>query len=448
MIKKKEQFWNILLFAAIIAAVISFFTTAFGLTYYLSFIFAIPIALAVQMGLFGLAWLIGFGNNRIKPLIISLYILTMLFSVTFSYVFLQSELVENVKPQATRRALVDDLRGRMLTFGNTINQGINEAEAISTRLDMWLGMEAKQGWATKTCEGVDQCYLQNVCNAVKGKISQWEKQTGQSYRHGPGRQLIYGALEEECRSIEVLIERLRNFRTIWSKNSVLAEKLSNRDRLIAFDNLLSTLPKKDLEAVLCREIDLAVSPNYNDFARDNVTREEKQVYAVDDLSKVFSDDHKLTRSDYPTIFALCLALFIDLFVLIVAIGAALVDEKKEAINLDVKDTVPCRDETEIRKELSRRLSGALLGKNHSPEEQVEFARELIKNIRVKAQGKDVLIPTNKEQYRFGTILKKAKAAEIKTTKLRKEKSVVFVLEDWVYQALIDYVNGGGEGHRA
>jgi hypothetical protein len=39
-----------------------------GFLHYISFILAIPLALAVQIGLFGLAWLIGFGNKRIRAL--------------------------------------------------------------------------------------------------------------------------------------------------------------------------------------------------------------------------------------------------------------------------------------------------------------------------------------------------------------------------------------------
>jgi len=40
MLKKRDRFWSILLVAAIISAVVSFFTTALGLLHYISFLFA------------------------------------------------------------------------------------------------------------------------------------------------------------------------------------------------------------------------------------------------------------------------------------------------------------------------------------------------------------------------------------------------------------------------
>jgi len=55
---KREIFWTILLISALVATVVSFFTTFFGLMNYLSFILSFPLAFAVQMGLFGLAWLV------------------------------------------------------------------------------------------------------------------------------------------------------------------------------------------------------------------------------------------------------------------------------------------------------------------------------------------------------------------------------------------------------
>ncbi len=65
---------------------------------------------------------------------IALYLFTMLFSVTFSYVFLQSELVEKVKPIEAQRQLFDDIRDKFTSFGNIIHEGANESEIISTKV--------------------------------------------------------------------------------------------------------------------------------------------------------------------------------------------------------------------------------------------------------------------------------------------------------------------------
>jgi len=439
--KRRERFWTILLISAIISAVVSFITTSFGLLHYLSFLLATPLALAVQMGLFGLAWLVGYGERRLRPLMIALYFLTMIFSVIFSYVFLQSELVERVKPLESQRQLFDDIRGRMLSFGNIINEGVNESEIITTRLKMWLDLEEDKGWATKTCEEEKHCYLQDVCSRVRGKIDLWEEKFGQSYREGPGRELIHGALSEEYNTTVQVQNRLREFRdNVWSKSNVLSENIDNRQRLTLFDGIVAGVPKKDLESVLCREVKLPEPPHYEDYARDAVAKEEKQVYAFEDLLDLFISDHRFQRSDYPTVFALGLAIFIDLFVLIVAIGAAVIENRRDE-ELMLSDSERVRTEWDSRKEddVSWWVDGALLGQVSEKSNKIEFVREVIKSIIINQEGENVLVPLNEEQFRFGIMIVKSKAASTSQTKIEGQKKTVFILENWVYISLMGYL---------
>jgi hypothetical protein len=445
MIKKPAKFWALLLIAAIISAVVSFFTTALGLLHYLSFILALPLALAVQMGLFGLAWLIGFGHKRMRPLMIALYLVTMVFSVTFSYVFLQSELVEKVKPAEAQRQLFDDIRDKMTSFGNILNEGVNEGEFLSTKLQMWLQAEEEKGWATKTCEEETHCYLQDVCSRVRGKIELWEEKFGRPYREGPGRELIHGSLNEEHQAAVQVYNRLQDFRdNTWTQSDILSEGLSNRDRLTRFDQLIAGIPKKDLEAVLCQEVILPVSPQYEDFARDSTLREEKQLYAFNDLMDILGGGRSIKRSDYPTIFALGLAIFIDLFVLIVAIGAALVDYRREDSFLPDTEKITSEWDVRHKQDISDWVEGALLGETRDEAQKMAFVREVLKTIIFNREGNNVLIPLNDEQYRFGVILVKSKAASASQAKIEGEEKTVFELEDWVYLALTRYVRSAEE----
>ncbi|MGD8537555.1 MAG: hypothetical protein PVI66_02430 [Candidatus Aminicenantes bacterium] len=440
MLTKRDRFWTILLIAAIISAVVSFFTTALGLLHYISFILAIPLALAVQMGLFGLAWLIGFGNRRIRGLMIGLYLFTMIFSVTFSYVFLQSELVEKVKPIEAQRTLLDDIRIKYTAFGNIVHEALNESDLLMTKLDLWLKAEEEKGWATKTCEEENHCYLLEVCSRVRGKIELWEEKFGRPYREGPGRELIHGALNEEQALITNIHNRLKDFRDItWQNSDVLAEGSSNRARLTKFDQLVASIPKRDMEAVLCRKIELPISPAYVGHARDNAISEEKQLYAFNDLLDILSGSRSFERSDYPTIFALGLALFIDLFVLIVAIGAALIDVKRENLLIPDTDEISTEWSDRQQKDISEWIEGALLGQVREKEDMIAFTRELLKTIIVNREGQNVLVPLNDEQYRFGVILVKSKAASVTRSKIDGEEKTVFELDNWVYLALMRYV---------
>ncbi|MGB6867951.1 MAG: hypothetical protein WBE11_19880 [Candidatus Aminicenantaceae bacterium] len=440
MLKKRERFWSILLIAAIISAVVSFFTTALGLLHYISFILAIPLALAVQMGLFGLAWLIGFGNKSIRVLMIGLYLFTMIFSVTFSYVFLQSELVDKVKPIEAQRLLLDDVRAKVISFGNIVHEAVNESELISTKLDLWLKTEEEKGWATKTCEEEKHCYLLEVCTRVRGKIELWEEKFGRPYREGPGRELIHVALNEEFSLITNIHDRLKEFRDItWQNSDVLAVGLSNRDRLMKFDQLVASIPKKDLEAVLCKSVELPTSPAYVGHARDSALSEEKQLYAFNDLLDIFEGGRSIERNDYPTIFALGLAIFIDLFVLIVAIGAALIDVKGEDILLPDTEAIASEWSDRQQKDISEWIEGALLGEVREEEDKIAFAREVLKIIIFNREGRNVLVPLNDAQYRFGVILVMSKAASTTQSKIDGEEKTLFELEDWVYLALTRFV---------
>jgi len=440
MLKKRERFWSILLIAAIISAVVSFFTTALGLLHYISFILAIPLALAVQMGLFGLAWLIGFGNKSIRVLMIGLYLFTMIFSVTFSYVFLQSELVDKVKPIEAQRLLLDDVRAKVISFGNIVHEAVNESELISTKLDQWLKTEEEKGWATKTCEEEKHCYLLEVCTRVRGKIELWEEKSGRPYREGPGRELIHVALNEEFSLITNIHDRLKEFRDItWQNSDVLAVGLSNRDRLMKFDQLVASIPKKDLEAVLCKSIELPTSPAYVGHARDSALSEEKQLYAFNDLLDIFEGGRSIERNDYPTIFALGLAIFIDLFVLIVAIGAALIDTKRGDLLLPDTENIASEWSSRQQKDISEWIEGALLGEVREEEDKIAFAREVLKTIIFNREGRNVLVPLNDAQYRFGVILVKSKAASAIESKIHGEQKTIFELEDWIYLALTRFV---------
>jgi hypothetical protein len=440
MLKKRDRFWSILLIAAIISAVVSFFTTALGLLHYISFILAIPLALAVQMGLFGLAWLIGFGHKSIRALMIGLYLFTMIFSVTFSYVFLQSELVEKVKPIEAQRVLLDDVRFKVISFGNIVHEAVSESELLTTKLDLWLKTEEEKGWATKTCEEEKQCYLLEVCTRVRAKIDLWEEKFGRPYREGPGRELIHGALNEEFSLITNIYDRLKEFRDFtWQNSDVLAEGLSNRDRLTKFDQLLASIPRKDLESVLCRAVELPASPAYVGHARDSAISEEKQLYAFNDLLNILDGGRGVERSDYPTIFALGLAIFIDLFVLIVAIGAALIDTKREDILIPDTEGIASEWSDRQQKDISEWVEGALLGEVRDEDEKITFARDVLKTIIFNREGQNVLVPLNDAHYRFGVILVKSKAASTIQSKIDGEEKTVFELEDWIYLALTRFV---------
>ena len=320
---QRAVFWNLLLVASCVAAAVSLLTTGLGLARYLAWPLAWPLALAVQMGLFGLAWLIAVRQVKLRALVITLYCLTMPFSVVFSYVMLQSEFTAEIRPQEAQRELFDDLRHWSAEVTGEIDKSLAESDELELRLASWLEMEQSQGWTTSTCDASTHCYLSGICERVQRRIDSWEARFGQ-YPQGPGEALIYRSLVTEQAALRQIGESLRVAKQGWGRTEVFAPDLDNRERLRQFDLALADVPARDPQAVRCEAVILPTAPPYDRFARDVALLEEKPVYAFEDLAAVFSQSTPLSRRDYPTVFALFLAVFIDLFVLLVAIGAAVV----------------------------------------------------------------------------------------------------------------------------
>ena len=440
---QRSMFWYLLLFASAVAAGVSLLTTGIGLARYLPLILAWPLALAVQLGLFGLAWLIAVKHFKLRALVIAMYCVTMPFSVVFSYVMLQSEFTSQIRPQEAQRALFDDLRQRSVTVASEIDRSLSESNEIQLRLASWLEMEEAGGWTTSTCDDDSHCYLAGVCDRVQGKIQNWEERVGRPYAQGPGQALIYGSLETERAAVQQIADNLRTAREEWGASEQIFEAgIDNRARLRRFDLALAKVPQRDVEAVRCEAVALPVAPPYELFARDDALSEEKPIYAFEDLAAIFDLSHTFTRSDYPTLFALFLAVFIDLFVLMVAIGAALVAEVEPGRPLSsIPPTAPEWSDT-LRGEITGWIDGALLHARRGVEERKAFLAELIDTLRFDRRNKVLFVATDARERRFGFLMANARAATPSPVAGNEEEAVTFVLEDWVYPALTRYLAAG------
>ena len=319
---RQQGFWNLLLGSSAVAAIVSLITTAAGLSQYLSVVLAWPLAAAVQGGLFGLAWLLAAGGRRGRPLLLVLYLMTMPFSVVFSYVMLQSELTARTRPAEAQRDLLDDLRRRHADIAEALDRGRSQASQLGVRLDGWLEAERQNGWATSTCDGVHQCYLDDVCKRLGDRIAAWERDQQRSYQQGPGQALIFRLIQTEQKAVEDLERTIANAIDTWRQAPALAPGLSNLDRLQRFDSSLTALPRAELDSLLCTAVEIPESPDYASFARDAADDRERPLYAFEDLLLALEPTREVQRSDYATLFSAALALFIDLFVLLVAIGAS------------------------------------------------------------------------------------------------------------------------------
>ena len=219
---QRVLFWNLLLVASCVAAAVSLLTTGLSLARYLAWPLAWPLALAVQMGLFGLAWLIAVRQVKLRALVITLYCLTMPFSVVFSYVMLQSEFTAEIRPQEAQRELFDDLRHRSAEVTGEIDKSLAESDELELRLASWLEIEQSQGWTTSTCDASTHCYLSGICERVQRRIDSWEARFGQ-YPQGPGEALIYRSLATEQAALRQIGESLRVAKQGWGRTAQVSD---------------------------------------------------------------------------------------------------------------------------------------------------------------------------------------------------------------------------------
>jgi hypothetical protein len=437
---QRSVFWNLLLLASAVAACVSLLTTGVGLAQYLPAVLAWPLALAVQMGLFGLAWLIAVRHVTLRALVIALYCLTMPFSVVFSYVMLQSEFTSEIRPQESQRGLFDDLRQRSATVAAEIDESLAESNELELRLASWLEMERAQGWTTSSCDDDSHCYLAGVCERVQRRMDNWEERVQRPYPQGPGQALIYGSLETERSAVQQIGDTLRAARQEWGASEQIFEaNLDNRERLRRFDVALADVPQRDLQAVRCDAVALPLAPPYELFARDDALSAETPMYAFEDLARIFDLSHTFSRSDYPTMFALFLAIFIDLFVLLVAIGAAVLEEAEPGRPLStMQPTVPVWGDA-LRGEITAWIDGALLHARQGVEGRRAFLAGLIDTLRFDRGNRVLFVATDARERRFGFLMANARAATPAPVSGADDESVTFVLEDWVYPALTRYL---------
>jgi len=57
--------------------------------------------------------------------------------------------VEKVKPIEAQRLLLDDMRAKVISFGNIVHEAVNESELLTTKLEPWLKTEEEKGWANR-----------------------------------------------------------------------------------------------------------------------------------------------------------------------------------------------------------------------------------------------------------------------------------------------------------
>jgi hypothetical protein len=164
---------------------------------YLSVWFSTLASLGLQTALVLVAWLIGFstgsrGGGR-RPLLIAVYVVTALVSISFSYVSLYTWFSARERPAAIERKLYDALNGSAGQVENMLTSAIGEQEKHLLALEEMTVAEKTHGHISRA-QDVD-VYLAGVRSAVAREAQTY----AEGYKEGSGEGVRYSAFDPHAR---------------------------------------------------------------------------------------------------------------------------------------------------------------------------------------------------------------------------------------------------------
>ena len=395
---------------------------------------AFPLSLAVQLGLFGMAWILSVAEGRIKTLLVLPYVVAMLFSVLFSYALLQSEFTKHAGPQESRRALHDAIRDSVVSIISVATEAVNQSDTERAQLKAWVDLENVVGYTLRNCQ-VDQptySYLSGVCDRLREKRLGWERTSGRPYRDGPGQRLMHGWLMAELNTLDVHRQKLTDYISLVNRiASGFQQGDNNRERLSDYDRIVAAYPGEAVSLFARNPTHRPGTINLTDYARDEILEDERAFYAFDDLVELFDSQRTSRPSDRAVYGSLGLALFIDLFVLIIAVGASLVDDSRTN-SYPLSEAIPSEWDDQIKRDIASWINVAR-SETSDTSQQVEFIRQVLSRISLDDDGFIVFTPNDADEVRFGHQMVAASAATVENGKR-------FLLKEWTYRFLCRFVN--------
>lgn len=281
-------------------SIVSFYTTQQGMALYLNGWFSILAAAGVQVALVMVAWLIGFTRTR-RALLISVYAITAVISVAFSYVTLYTWFSVRERPAEVQRALYDTLSAAAAKAEQPLAAASAEASKHALALEELATAEQTHGFITRS-DDTDP-YLSAIREAVAGE--------GRAVREGAGAGPRYTAFDRYAKLARQSAQRIEAARQrLAGMRSQLAPTQSSEQQLRAFRESYDALPWQEAEEHLHRgAIERTAVPNYADYVDKTSGGQEDLLVAFEGL---------VTRPTPKHLFSLTLAAFIDIIVFLLA----------------------------------------------------------------------------------------------------------------------------------
>jgi hypothetical protein len=295
----------IALFAAsCLLSLVSWYTTQQGMALYLSPWFAVLASLGIQISLVMVAWLIGFSKAK-RALLIAVYAITAVVSISFSYVSLYTWFSARERPATIERGLYDRLSTAATQADETLQAAIGEGKRHVLALQEMTESEKAHGYISRAQDS--DPYLANIRESVAKEAQSYSS----GYKEGSGLGLRYTAFDRYEKLTRESLAQIEQARGAMAAFRATTKPTDPSDKqLKSFREAYDQVPWAEVEKTI--HTGKLARPELPSYA-DNVDKTASQ---QEDLMVAFTE--LLTNPGGRHIFSLALAAFIDIVVFLLA----------------------------------------------------------------------------------------------------------------------------------
>jgi hypothetical protein len=293
-----------LFIASCLLSIVSWYTTQQGMALYLAPWFALLASLGVQSALVLVAWLIGFTKTK-RLMLISVYAITAVVSISFSYVCIYTWFSARERPAMIERKLYDSLLAATGQSQELVAGAISEGQKHVLALEEMTNAEKAHGYISRAQDS--DPYLAKIREAVANEAQTYNA----AYPEGTGGGLRYTAFDRYTKLARQSLERLQAAqRSLAEFRNNLKPLDSTENQLRNFRGVYDAIPWQEVKETLHAErFALPAVPSYAEFVDRSASGQEDLLIAFQELVSAPGSRH---------VFAFALAAFIDLIVFLLA----------------------------------------------------------------------------------------------------------------------------------
>ncbi len=298
--------------ASCLLAIVSWYTTFAGMRLYLSIWFAALASIGVQTSLVLVAWLIGFTsstrNAGRRSLLIGVYVVTAVISIAFSYTSLYTWFSARERPATVERKLYDTLNESAGQTQKLLTAASAEQQKHLVALQEMTEAEKTHGHISRAQDA--DPYLAGIRAAVAREARTY----AEGYREGSGEGVRYTAFDRYTKLAQQSLSEMQRSQGQLAGFMAETKPLDPTEKqLQAYRQVYDKVPWNDVEQALhSGALVKPAVPAYSDFVDRTVSGQEDLLVAFEELFTAPTPRH---------VFALALAMFIDVIVFLLAFAS-------------------------------------------------------------------------------------------------------------------------------